>query len=77
MTVADLIEGLQELDQFAQVCIGMRQHYGTDFEYSIQDIETMKEKTYIIMGEQLGPLPDSDEDDDDEEDWDCDGEDEG
>lgn len=38
MTVGELINWLNDFDEDAEVVIGMRQRYGTDFALEIEDI---------------------------------------
>ena len=76
MKVRDLIEILETYDENAEVIIGMRQTYGTDFamgiEYDIAEhrINAFYGSDYkavvITEGSQIGAVAYDDEDDDDE-----------
>jgi hypothetical protein len=77
MKVKDLIEILETYDENAEVIIGMRQRYGTDFAKSIEyDIAERKIRAFygadfkavvITEGSQIGAVVYNDDDDDD--DW--------
>ena len=63
MTVRELINWLEDFDEDANVVIGMRQKYGTDFAMEIEDISVERvdvwdngeEETVVITeGSQMG-----------------------
>ena len=73
VTVRELINWLSDLDEDAEVVIGMRQRYGTDFAMDIQCISTEtvdvwgedEESTKVVIteGNQIGGVCyDSEED---------------
>lgn len=77
MKVRDLIEILETYDENAEVIIGMRQRYGTDFAMEIDEIEERKVRAFwgkdykaviITEGSQCGAVVYNEDDDDDEED---------
>lgn len=80
MKVKDLIEILETYDKNAEVIIGMKQNYGTDFATKVtHDIEERKIRSFwgsdykavvITQGEQLGAVVYNDDEEDDDEEWD-------
>ena len=65
MTVRDLIEELENFDDDQEVVIGMQQNYGSDFAYTILDIEELPVKDWdnekedmvvLTMGRQFGTV---------------------
>jgi len=72
MTVKGLISWLQDYDEDTEVMIGMYQRYGSDFAYTIDQIEDSKEfrgfygddkedVIFLLEGEQCGVIADKDE----------------
>ena len=77
MKIRDLIEILETYDENAEVIIGMRQRYGTNFAMEIDEIEERKVRAFwgkdykavvITEGSQCGAVVYNENDDDDEED---------
>lgn len=65
MTVRELIDVLEEMDEDMKVCIGMQQDYGSNFAYGICDPGEIDvkdwdrgEETYVVltMGRQFGTV---------------------
>ena len=72
MTVKGLISWLQNYDEDTEVMIGMYQDYGSDFAYTIDEIEDSKgfrsfygddkeDVIFLLEGEQCGVIADKDE----------------
>lgn len=79
MTVGELIEYLNQYDEDTEVCIGMYQHYGSDFVYNISDVEEGgyyafygKDKDNVVLlieGQQKGTIKKEDNYDDEDDDF--------
>ncbi len=80
MKVKDLIEILETYDENAEVIIGMRQTYGTDFAMGIEyDIAEHRINAFygedfnavvITEGSQIGAVAyDDNDDDEDDDEW--------
>lgn len=76
MTVGELIEQLENHDPDMEVMIGMYQTYGSDFVYSIPEIQERhingfwgvddnEKHLLLIEGGQVGTIRDNDDDWDD------------
>lgn len=66
MTVAELKEMLEDFDDEMEVCIGMQQNYGSDWAYTIcdvnafdvKDLDTSEKEEHVVlsMGRQFGTV---------------------
>lgn len=65
MTVRDLIEELENFDDDQEVVIGMQQNYGSDFAYTVNEVEELPVKDWdnekedmvvLTMGGQFGTV---------------------
>ena len=66
MTVGELIYELQKFNEDDEIYIGEYQNYGTDFAYSLRNVETndissffdndIKSAPILVMGSQLGAI---------------------
>ena len=65
MTVAELIEELENYDEDMEVVLGMQQNYGTDWAYSISEVgeyevsnfyDSKETNVVLSLGEQFGSV---------------------